>query len=163
MRLAASEPIGSGETEVLERQSVEGQAFLIVVEAGDTFAGDFRLGFTNFDLFTAPGSTTLFFPVAAGPSQATIADVDNDGNLDVAVTSTQSDRLNVLLGDGSGLLQAPRDFPIGAHGLLRSDLTGKPADVRARCGDRRFRYRWRFGLCDYEFRVCRYLAVARTG
>lgn len=67
----------------------------------------------------------MFFPVPGGPSQATLADVNGDSNLDVLVASAVSDTLSILLGNDDGTLQTPRQFPIGA-------FVTPPADVTAR-------------------------------
>ncbi len=47
-----------------------------------------------------------------GPSGA-VADVNNDGRLDVAVAVTSSHAAYVLLGNGDGTFQNPRNFPVG--------------------------------------------------
>jgi hypothetical protein len=82
---------------------------------GDTGAhGDFTLAFTNLDQFTTPDNKTLFFPTGTGPSEAALADVNRDGKPDIVVSHVGPDTVSVLLNNGDGTFQAPRDFTVGA-------------------------------------------------
>ena len=53
------------------------------------------------------------FEVPAGPFQLTIADLNADSNLDVAVAANFSDdAVSVLLGNGDGTLGTAIDYPV---------------------------------------------------
>jgi len=100
----------------------KGDAVLLLAGSLDGSQGDFTLRVTNRDQFTTPESRTLFFPAGAGPSQAAMDDLDADGNLDVVVSNTLSDTISVLLGNGNGTFQSPRQFPVGAYVAPRGDV-----------------------------------------
>ncbi len=85
--------------------------------------GDFEVEFTNLDRVSITGSNTLFAPVPGGPSQSTVADLNDDGHLDVVVVSGVSDTVSVFLGNGDGTLQMARQFTIGAFVTPFSDIT----------------------------------------
>src|SRR5262249_25567508 len=47
--------------------------------------------------------------------QAALGDVNGDGNLDVVVSNTLASTISVLLGNGDGTFQAPRQFAVGVY------------------------------------------------
>ena len=51
------------------------------------------------------------------PLWLVLSDFNGDGNLDVAVTSQNSNAVHILLGRGDGTLSPPRSFPAGANPL----------------------------------------------
>jgi Ca2+-binding RTX toxin-like protein len=94
-----------------------GQRILIRVFGRGPAAGGFSLEFTNLDQLTSPNLRTLYFPAGLGPSQADVADFNQDGLPDVVVSNTQSDTISVLLANSDGTLQSPRQFEIGAFSV----------------------------------------------
>lgn len=92
----------------------KGQTVYLQVVGDAGARGDFTLEFTNLDQFTTPDNKTLFFPIGAGSSEAVLADVNGDGGLDVVVSHVGQDIVSVLLNNGDGTFQAPRDFAVGA-------------------------------------------------
>jgi hypothetical protein len=92
----------------------QGQAVYLHVVGDAGTHGDFTLEFTNLDQFATPDNQTLFFPTGTGPSSATLADMNGDGRLDIVVSHVGPDTVSVLLNNGDGTFQAPRDFPVGA-------------------------------------------------
>src|SRR5262249_19713248 len=91
-----------------------GQAVYFHVFGDAGTQGDFTLEFTNLDQFATPRNETLLFPAGQGPSQAAVADVNGDGKADLVVSDTRSNTVSVLLNNGDGTFQAPRQFAIGA-------------------------------------------------
>ena len=69
--------------------------------------GDARGGFRG-----APGSP---FPAGHLPNDLAIADINNDGNLDLAVANHQSPYLRVFLGDGRGGFHLAPGSPVDVH------------------------------------------------
>jgi hypothetical protein len=67
-------------------------------------------------------------PLPAGPTPATfaLADLDDDGHLDLAVANRAANRLTVLLGDGEGGFAVAPGAPVPAgdvpHGVAAADL-----------------------------------------
>ena len=92
---------------------------------------------TNFDQFervTDPGTTsdqTLFFPTTSTPSALAVADLSNNGDLDlIATNTTVSDTVSVLAGNGDGTFQPAKQFDVGA-GLSRGLISGdRPVALR---------------------------------
>ena len=78
----------------------------------------------------------LFSPITAistdsvptNPTNATIADFNGDGNLDLAVANNGSNSVSILFGNGSGGFTAPTVFPMGAgaapFGITAADVNG---------------------------------------
>lgn len=60
-------------------------------------------------------------PIAAGdgPCAVAVADIDEDGNTDLAVANSSSEDVSVLLGDGAGGFSAAPGSPIGVDGHPR--------------------------------------------
>jgi FG-GAP-like repeat len=102
----------------------KGQAVYIRVVGDAGTRGDFTLEFSNLDQFTTPNNQTLFFPTGDGPSFAVLADVNADGNLDVVVSHVGIDVVSVLLSNGDGTFQSPRDFAVGAF------VQGSPSSLQ---------------------------------
>ncbi len=65
-------------------------------------------------------------PFSNGPTSVINHDLDNDGELDLAVTGKGSDTVSILLGDGQGDFGAPATFPAGgAHcAIAAGDFNG---------------------------------------
>ena len=93
----------------------QGDQFLIHVAAvhGTTASGTFKLTVTNFDAFASANRKLVLFPAGNGPSQAVMGDVNNDKHPDLVVADGLSDTVSVLLGNGDGTFQAPRQFAVG--------------------------------------------------
>src|SRR5262249_34999465 len=71
----------------------------------------------------------------AGPSQEALADFNRDGKLDVAVSNVGSATVSVLLNNGDGTFQAPRQFAVGAFvqggpSTLQNGLPNYRRDLR---------------------------------
>src|SRR5205823_1385243 len=54
------------------------------------------------------------FPLGGGPSQAVLADLRRNGLLDIVVSHLGENLVSVLLNNGDGSFQAPRDYAVGA-------------------------------------------------
>jgi hypothetical protein len=98
---------------------------LETVNQGDTFiaqvagtrlttAGAFTLRLDNLDTFSTAGRSNFVFPAGDGPSQIEMGDVNRDGFDDALVTDAIADTLSVLLANGDGTFQSPRQFSLGA-------------------------------------------------
>ena len=105
--------------------------FVATGGTGGAVAGDFRgngskdLVITNslststvLDMVRSNGDGTFAAPVpfltgGTAPSGVALADINNDGKIDVVVTNFLSNSVAVLLGNGDGTLQAPRVFTVG--------------------------------------------------
>ncbi len=93
--------------------------------------GAFTLQFTDLDQFTTPDDNTLFFPTGGDPSQVAVADLNRDGKADLIVDYADQNIVSVLLNNGDGTFQAPRDYAVGAFGQENpSSLGGLPNDKR---------------------------------
>ena len=93
----------------------QGQALLVGVSGDSPSAGGgYQLAFTNLDQFATPNSASLVFPAGAGPSTVATADLNGDGKLDMVVANALTNTISVLLGNGDGIFQTPRQFAIGA-------------------------------------------------
>jgi hypothetical protein len=68
----------------------------------------------NLDQFATPNSPSLVFPAGAGPSTVAVADLTGNGKMDLVVADALSNTVSVLLGNGDGTFQAPRQYTIGA-------------------------------------------------
>ena len=60
-----------------------------------------------------PGGTRLDFPAGTNPTSIAIADFNQDGLPDLAVTATGDNSFALLLGAGGGLFNAPIEVPVG--------------------------------------------------
>jgi hypothetical protein len=102
----------------------QGQAVLLHVVGDVGGHGDFTLEFTNLDQYATPQNTTLLFPAGRGPSQVAVADLNGDGKPDLVVSDGQANTVSVLLNNGDGTFQAPRQFAVGAFtpGIVESEV-----------------------------------------
>ncbi|HEY7088349.1 MAG TPA: FG-GAP-like repeat-containing protein, partial [Tepidisphaeraceae bacterium] len=77
-------------------------------------SGAYSLQLVNLDAFATADPAALLFPAGEGPSQLAMGDVNNDGHIDAVVsTAGLSNTISVLLSNGDGTFQAPRQFPVG--------------------------------------------------
>jgi hypothetical protein len=112
--LATGQPSGAGQPESVTVSVTQNQLLLLKVSGVSGATGSFTLAFTNLDLFSAGLGTSLAFPAGDGPSQVAIADVNHDGKPDLIVSDALDNTVSVLLGNGDGTFQAPRQYSIGA-------------------------------------------------
>ena len=100
-----------------------GQRVLLHLSAAGSVPIPFALEFSNLDAYENLRDGVLRFPVGAGASQAAFADLNGDGTLDALVSDALADTVAVLLGNGDGTFQSPREFRVGASpGNLGIDL-----------------------------------------
>jgi hypothetical protein len=119
--LATGQAAGTGQYASLAVKG--GQAVYLHVFGDAAAQGDFTLTFTNLDQFTTPGDSTFNFPVGGGPSEAVLADLRHNGLLDIVVSHLGENVVSVLLNNGDGTFQAPRDYAVGAF------TVGSPATL----------------------------------
>ena len=87
----------------------------------DVVACSDRFGFANNSIVSllGHGDGTFGLPqpfaVGAHPSAVSIADFNNDGNLDLVVMNENSNSASVLLGKGDGTFQTQKAFPVGTQ------------------------------------------------
>jgi hypothetical protein len=105
---------GPGQSTQASLSVQQGQAILVQVSADAATQGDFALETTNLDQFTTPDNASLLFPAGAGPSSVAVGDVNGDSIPDLIVADTLSNTVSVLLGNGDGTFQAPRQYAVGA-------------------------------------------------
>src|SRR5262249_28586826 len=99
----------------------DGRADLIIVIDGGASGGLYLMLGDGTGRFGAP---ELLFG-RFGLRYAVIADFDDDGHLDLAVSGTQ-DLVTILMGDGTGRFSLPRDFLTTnvPNSLVAADLNG---------------------------------------
>jgi len=95
--LATGDFNGDGSPDLVTASSLGGGTLSVVLGNGD---GTFRPAVTI-------GLSALF------PHSVAVADFNGDGNLDLAVTITQQDKVVILPGRGDGTFEAPRNVPTG--------------------------------------------------
>ena len=66
------------------------------------------------------------FGAGSYPSSVAVGDFNGDGTLDLAVANAGSNNVSVLLGNGDGTFQAPRNFdvPFAPAWLAAGDFNG---------------------------------------
>jgi len=139
--LASGPAAGSGAPQTISLPVTQGEVVLIQVAGGDPNAASssFTIQYTNFDQYETPNVQTLFFPTPSPPSSIAVGDLSNDGIDDIVTSSVVgADPVNVLMGNGNGTFQAPRQYNVGPglSGALTAgyrqvavaDLTGNGID-----------------------------------
>jgi hypothetical protein len=107
---------GSGTTVQTASLAVQpGQVVLLQVVGAAGGHGSFTLEFANLDQFATPRNTSLLFPAGQGPSEEAVADLTGNGRMDIVVSDAQSNTVSVLLNNGDGTFQAPRQYGVGAY------------------------------------------------
>ena len=93
-----------------------GQQLLVRVFGGDTASGTFSVELSNNDQFNSVllDQTTLFFATSDGPSETVVGDLNGDNALDIVVSHVGQNIISVLMNNGDGTFQAPREFAVGA-------------------------------------------------
>jgi hypothetical protein len=123
LRLALLNPtdlsvLASGQTagtaQLANLTVTQGQAVYLHVYGEAGAQGDFSLQFANLDQYTTTDNKTLFFPTGGAPSQVVLADLTGDGRQDIVVDYADQNFVSVLLNNGDGTFQAPRDYAVGA-------------------------------------------------
>ncbi|MDX1421172.1 MAG: FG-GAP-like repeat-containing protein [Rubricoccaceae bacterium] len=100
-----------------------------------TFSGGIRVLFNEGDVDGAPATFTddgVFYPTSRKVWQVVAADLDGDGDIDLAGSHTDEFHLNgtqvvVLRNTGTGIYGAPAYYaagPAGPHGIEAADLDG---------------------------------------
>src|SRR5262249_50477429 len=111
--LATGSP-GAGPALQVSLPVEQGQALLVHVSGDAATQGHFTLELTSLDQFSAPQGTSLVFPAGDGPSKVAAGDLNGDGVPDLVVSNFLANTVSVLLANGDGTFQAPRQFAIGA-------------------------------------------------
>jgi hypothetical protein len=112
--LLSTGSLGTGGIVTASLAVQQGQALLVRVSGGVSTAGDYSLQFMNLDQFATSSSPSLVFPAGAGPSTVATADLTGNGKLDLVVADALSNTVSVLMGNGDGTFQAPRQYAVGA-------------------------------------------------
>ena len=71
-------------------------------------------------------SPAVFYPTGTFPYAITTADFNGDNNIDLAITSTSTGDIAILLGNGDGTFQGPSFYPSGNNptGIVAADFNG---------------------------------------
>ena len=104
----------------------DGNMDLIAANVGwpDLFLG------STLEVFLGHGDGTFdpadAFVAGTTPTTILVADFDQDGHLDLAVSNYQGASVSVLLGNGDGTFQAKTDYPIARYvgAAVTADLNG---------------------------------------
>lgn len=102
----------------------DGKLDLAVVDRGASADAVFFYSGNGDGTFQAPVSVSL--GVSAAANQIVAADFNKDNHLDVAVSEMNGSNIVVILGNGNGTFQAPRNFALPAQGwgLAVGDFNG---------------------------------------
>jgi Flp pilus assembly secretin CpaC/tetratricopeptide (TPR) repeat protein len=98
---------------------VDGNLDLAVADSGvatssNTVGNSVSVFLGNGDgTFIKPGGTRLDFPAGTNPTSIAVADFNQDGLPDLAVTATGDNSFALLLGAGGGAFDAPIEVPVG--------------------------------------------------
>jgi len=94
---------------------------VVVTEDSDDIRVLLSDGSTSYDPFVV-----IELPQGQGPSTNEGADFNHDGLIDIAIGSTYSDQVNVLMGDGVTLFGSQTSYQAGmqVRGLTVADLNG---------------------------------------
>jgi len=94
---------------------------VVVTEDSDDIRVLLSDGSTNYDPFTI-----IELPPGQGPSTNEGADFNHDGLIDIAIGSTYSDQVNVLMGDAVTLFGSQTNYQAGmqVRGLTVADFNG---------------------------------------
>jgi len=117
---------GQGGTDKASVVVTQGQALLVHVFGTIAAQGHYLLDFVNLDQYETPDNSSLLFPAGAGPSEVALADLTGNGKVDAVVTNALSNTVSVLLGNGDGTFQAPRQFAVGS--FIANDF-GEPSGL----------------------------------
>ncbi len=112
--LASGNGAGSANISVAIAPVEQGQTILVRVFGDATALGMFTLDMTNLDRFNSADNKSHFIPDGQGPSEVAIADLNHDNIPDLVVSDTLANVVSVLLGNGDGTFQAPRQYTVGA-------------------------------------------------
>ena len=99
--------------------NVDGNLDLAVADSGvatssNTVGNSVSVFLGNGDgTFIKPGTTRMDFPAGTNPTSIAVADFNQDGLPDLAVTATGDDSFALLLGAGGGVFNAPIEVPVG--------------------------------------------------
>src|SRR5262249_19861977 len=114
-----SEAVGPGAIKQADLEVKPGQTVLVQVQGAAASTGDFHLEITNLDQFLTPLNSTLLFPAGNLPAVEAVAgsipmttDLNGDGHPDVVVSDSVANLVSVLINNGDGTFQAPRQFAI---------------------------------------------------
>ncbi len=113
VQLAASASAG-GVQHVRISARIGQHLLLKIVGSSARDFGNFTFNIENLDVIAAGVNSGIAFPAGNGPSQLVVADVNRDGEPDLIVSDADAPTVSVLLGNGDGTFQAPREFNIGA-------------------------------------------------
>jgi hypothetical protein len=137
----ASDPaagVGAGQSEQLTITVSAGQVVFLQVSGANLTSpsAGFTLQFTNLDQYEAPALSTLFLPTTGTPSALAVADLNNNGKLDlIASHTTGSDTVSVLTANGDGTFQPEKQSDVGV-GLSQALIPGsRPIAVADLNGD----------------------------
>ncbi len=131
--LATGQSGGAGQ--VASLATAQGQTVYLRVFGDAGTQGDFSLEFLNLDQFLTPQNSSLLFPAGQGPSEVAVADLTGSGKPDLVVSDTQENTVSVLLNNGDGTFQAPREYPVGAFTPPLEPNLGRPVAVADLNGD----------------------------
>jgi len=128
--------LGNGDGTFQDQAQYPTGAYPYAVVAGD-FNGDGILDLATTNSGTGANSISVLlgngdgtfqthvdYATGIGPLYLTAADLNADGNLDLAVTNFNANTISVLLGNGDGTFQENQDFDteVGPYGIVAADF-----------------------------------------